>query len=648
MSNPLPLSNKTWNELPFNNCTINETKLLTSQINHNRILNSNYPHIETKKLLNELPFQRCTDYEILVTCLSSNTKFLEQLENNNLSNNIIRQIPTLQENFSCNYQNEHSFQNVLKKHKPKSLKIFHQNIRSLNKNKLILKTYLDSLNCNFDLILLTETGNAKPDEIEEIFQNYKLYIDAPMIGKGSKGGAGILVNTSSFDYVEEIFENDNLKQKCNCTNCKIENKWLKLKSKNNSYIAGSVYRHPNGNTSHFIDSLEIQLNKLDKKSTCIMAGDINIDLIKQENKNVNLYLETLMEHNFLPLICIPTRITDISATIIDHINVRIPINHIHNKISAGNLINDISDHLPNFFIIDLEQTSTKERPLIRLYNEKNIKKIKRNIPNEPPLIPHPRSNDPNIILAEFTHNLNKLLNKYFPLVRISRKKFKEKKYITNEIKNMIKQRNKLYHIYLNDKNTQNKDKWITLRNKTNQAIKNSEIQYYKNQINNHGNNCQAMWKTLSHILSKKKNRNTNINSIVIDQKQLTNQLDISEGLNQFFCNVGENLASQFNNTDENDFKKYLSQPANQSIYIHKILNKEITKQINQLDSKKSAGPDGFTAKFLKLSSPIIVNPLTEIFNLSISTGIYPDELKIAKCIPIFKKGKKMIHLIIGQ
>ena len=157
-----------------------------------------------------------------------------------------------------------------------------------------------------------------------------------------------------------------------------------------------------------------------------------------------------------------------------------------------------------------------------------------------------------------------------------------------------------------------------------------------------------MWKTLSHILSKKKNRNTNINSIVIDQKQLTNQLDISEGLNQFFCNVGENLASLFNNTDENEFKKYLSQPANQSIYIHKILNKEITKQINQLDSKKSAGPDGFTAKFLKLSSPIIVNPLTEIFNLSTSTGIYPDELKIAKCIPIFKKFKKIIHLIIGQ
>ena len=420
-SKPLQQSNKNWIELPFNTCSTKEIKLLTAQINHNRILNRNYPHIEIRKLLNELPFQGCTDYEILVNCLSSNNKFLEQLENNNLSKNIIRQIPTLQENFSCKYQNEQSFQNVLKKHKPKSLKTFHQNIRSLNKNKLILKTYLDSLNCNFDLIFLTETGHAQPSEIEEIFQNYKFYIDAPLIGKGSKGGAGILVNTNSFDNIEEILENDNMKH-CNCTNCKIENKWLKLKSKNNTYIAGSIYRHPNGNTSHFIDSLEIQLNKIDKKSTCIIAGDINIDLIKQQNKNVNLYIETLLEHNFQPVICIPTRITDNSATIIDHINVRIPKHQIHNKISSGNLISDISDHLPNFFIIDLESITTKERPLIRLYNEKNIKNFKRNIQYEPPLIPHPRSNNPNIILAEFTHNLNKLLNKYLPLIRISCKK----------------------------------------------------------------------------------------------------------------------------------------------------------------------------------------------------------------------------------
>ncbi|CAL4122769.1 unnamed protein product [Meganyctiphanes norvegica] len=73
------------------------------------------------------------------------------------------------------------------------------------------------------------------------------------------------------------------------------------------------------------------------------------------------------------------------------------------------------------------------------------------------------------------------------------------------------------------------------------------------------------------------------------------------------------------------------------MYMHKILNKEVSKQINQLDTKKSAGHDSFNAKFLKLSHSLIVTPLTDIFNISIDTGNYPDELKIAKCIPIFKK-----------
>ena len=318
------------------------------------------------------------------------------------------------------------------------------------------------MKCDFDLIFLTETGNAIINEIEEIFQNYKCYIDAPTPGKGSKGGAGILINKNSFDHIEEIFENKNesLKNNCTCNNCKIENKWLRLKSNNNTYVVASVYRHPNGNTNHFTEALQKLLNTLDKNSTCIIAGDINIDLMKQDNSNANLYLETLMEHNFLPYICIPTRITDNSATLIDHINVRLPVNQIHNKISSGNLINDISDHLPNFFIIDLELSTIKERPLIRLYNKKNIQHFNNNITNEPPLIPHPRSNDPNILLAEFTFNLNRLLNKYFPLIRISRKKFKEKSYISNEIKVMIKERNKLYHIYINDRININKEKLI--------------------------------------------------------------------------------------------------------------------------------------------------------------------------------------------
>ena len=627
-----------WAVLPFQNYDMEEINELLASHKQEKNNEKNYPHLLDMELAEQLPFRQCTNIELISMCMSNIDSFLRLLENNNLSNDIIRQASHLHYNFNCSYQNEISFKKVINNHTLNSLKVFHLNIRSLNKYKLILKSYLEDLKCNFDLIFLSETGNVIVNEIEEVFDHYKFYYDAPSQKRGSKGGSGILINKESFDKIEEILIDDNLKGKCTCSNCIIENKWIKLSSLKDTYILGSIYRHPNGNITHFTESLNCVLDKIDKNATCIIAGDINIDLMKQTNSS-KLYLETLMAHNILPYICIPTRLTDNSATIIDHINVRLPKNKIHTKISAGNLKKDISDHFPNYFIMDLEINKTKDRPLIRLYNEKNIKNFNRNLPNEPPLLPHPRSNDPNILLAEFIHNLQRLLDKYFPLIRISRKKYKEKIYINDVIKSMIKNRNDLYDIFINNRTETNKENWRIMRNRTNQAIRNAEIEYYKVLINEHGKNCNAMWKTLNHIISNKKKRHFPINSLTINQKQLNNQQDIAEGLNDFFCNIGESLAKQHAKVNDRDFLKYLDTPVDQSMYMYRISENEISNQIKHLDSKKSAGHDGITAKFLKLSLPFVVNPLTEIFNTSINTGIYPDTLKIAKCIPLFKKGK---------
>ena len=43
---------------------------------------------------------------------------------------------------------------------------------------------------------------------------------------------------------------------------------------------------------------------------------------------------------------------------------------------------------------------------------------------------------------------------------------------------------------------------------------------------------------------------------------------------------------------------------------------------------------------LKEICPEITNPLAHIFNLSFTTGVVPDSLKLAKVIPVYKKGEK--------
>ena len=57
-----------------------------------------------------------------------------------------------------------------------------------------------------------------------------------------------------------------------------------------------------------------------------------------------------------------------------------------------------------------------------------------------------------------------------------------------------------------------------------------------------------------------------------------------------------------------------------------------------LSSKPSSGDDDFSAIFIKNEQIIdkIVPYLTKLINQSLSTGIFPDTLKLAKVIPIFK------------
>ena len=60
--------------------------------------------------------------------------------------------------------------------------------------------------------------------------------------------------------------------------------------------------------------------------------------------------------------------------------------------------------------------------------------------------------------------------------------------------------------------------------------------------------------------------------------------------------------------------------------------------IENLSPKRSCGYDDISSIFLKQITTSIIKPLTIVINQVLSNGIFPDKLKIAKVVPIFKKG----------
>ena len=74
-----------------------------------------------------------------------------------------------------------------------------------------------------------------------------------------------------------------------------------------------------------------------------------------------------------------------------------------------------------------------------------------------------------------------------------------------------------------------------------------------------------------------------------------------------------------------------------SMYMKPIVELDIAKIIDKFDPNKSAGHDNIGNFIIKRVKSEIVKPLTQIFNLSLSSGIVPEKSKVAKVIPIYKK-----------
>ena len=585
-----------------------------------------------------LPFSNCSIAQIEQEFLGEKKTLFEKYSNSKFFKDMADYVNTISSNnYTCNYYDINSFNSKFTKTNNSYLKMCHINIRSINLHKHELLSYLECLKYNFDIILLTESGHALVENVEECFSDYNLFIKNP---NTSKGGCGILIRKNIFDNIDVI--DNNLQYKCNSSNCNkciTESLWLKLSLKNEKYIVGCIYRHPDSRLDHFNEAYSNYIQHLNKNATCIIGGDFNINLLQFERNNISEFLATNLENNFPPCITLPTRITERSATLIDHIYLRLPLQKMQTKVDSGNLFCSITDHLMNFILLENNIKNIKDRPYIRLFTKTRLKKFIKYSPYDPPILSD-QDNSTNIHAAfsESMVNLKKMLDKYFPLTKQSRKQFRDKKWITVKLKEDIKKKNNLFKEYTETNTEASKQLWKQAKYKVTEDIRRAQTQYYRSLLQEHNNNSQNLWKTFGNILKKSKNK-VKINKIKVNNKLITDPKLVTQEFNKFFTSIGNNLANNFENQDRNNFREFLNNPVLESFSLIETSEYEIKYHLEKINIKKSTGFDDLPAKFLKISATLIAKPLAKLFNLSINTGEYPDFLKIAKVLPIYKKGE---------
>ena len=78
-----------------------------------------------------------------------------------------------------------------------------------------------------------------------------------------------------------------------------------------------------------------------------------------------------------------------------------------------------------------------------------------------------------------------------------------------------------------------------------------------------------------------------------------------------------------------------------SFKVKRVPEDFVLRQLRNLNSRKSTGIDDIPARFLKDGANEIKTVVTHLINLSIDTGIVPDELKYAKVKPLYKKNRRL-------
>ena len=128
------------------------------------------------------------------------------------------------------------------------------------------------------------------------------------------------------------------------------------------------------------------------------------------------------------------------------------------------------------------------------------------------------------------------------------------------------------------------------------------------------------------------------NKIVYEDEICDNPQSTSNKLNSHFVSEGNKFKYLPNTTAT--FTKYLHHDVKETFVVLEAHKVEIENLIDELEINKVTGYDEISCKILKILKHCTSHHLCNLYNEALTKGIFPDVLKIAKIVPLFKKGDR--------
>jgi hypothetical protein len=228
-------------------------------------------------------------------------------------------------------------------------------------------------------------------------------------------------------------------------------------------------------------------------------------------------------------------------------------------------------------------------------------------------------------------------------VRYDKHKHKKTKWVTGGIISSIKTRDHLYAELKNCDLTENelrrKKELLREYNRLLKlAIRNAKKLYYKSCFDRYKGDIKKTWQTINNLISSKMQHNEKNETFIVNNVEISDEIEIANQFNSFFVNVGKNLARNIHCQTQRTFHDYLGNQVDSLFNFENVTELMVKNILKEIKSKSSCDITGLSNKLMKHVESEIIKPLTIIINQCLNTGIFPEDLKIAKVIPLFKKG----------
>ena len=184
-------------------------------------------------------------------------------------------------------------------------------------------------------------------------------------------------------------------------------------------------------------------------------------------------------------------------------------------------------------------------------------------------------------------------------------------------------------------------KYKLYKNKLTSILRFSEKSYYSKRLLENKGNAKRIWKILNTVINKKTRPNELPRLFINNGETISSNKAIASEFNVFSPTIGPKLADSMPILNNGvTIYDYMGHPNRNSMFITPVSEDEINTIVKSCKPKHSKDCDDMSMYVVSEAIWPIVKPLAHILNLSFTSGIFPDDMKIAKVIPLFKNGSK--------